>query len=241
MKRASHSALPAVVTHGEQRFAISVRPSARARRLALKIDPRRGAELVLPRGVSRRRGLAFAAEHGAWLAARLAALPEAVPFADGATIPYLGQPHRICHLPHNPPERRPGPVWRQDDTICVSGRLPHLARRLGDWLRHAARQEAVSRAEAAARRLGASFQRLSVRDPRTRWGSCSAKGSLTFSWRLIMAPDAVFDYVVAHEVAHLHELNHGARFWDLVDQLVPDSAAPRDWLSQHGAALHRYG
>ncbi len=241
MKDNDRRSQPAVVTHGGQNFAITVRASARARRLALKIDPRRGAELILPRGVSRRRGLAFAAEHGAWLAGRLAALPEAVPFADGATIPYLGQPHLICHQPATPAAQRPGPVWRHGGTICVSGQLPHLARRLGDWLKLSARHEAHQRAEAAAQRLGASIQRLSVRDPRTRWGSCSASGSLSFSWRLIMAPVEVFDYVVAHEVAHLREHNHSPRFWDLVDRLVPDSAGPRQWLSQHGTALHRYG
>ncbi|HJM49993.1 MAG TPA: SprT family zinc-dependent metalloprotease [Alphaproteobacteria bacterium] len=232
---------PAVITHGGQHYAIRVRPSARARRMALKIDPRRGAELVLPRGISRRRGLAFAAEHGAWLADRLAALPEQVPFAAGATIPYLGRPHVVCHRPETRLGQRPAPVWLEAGNICVSGGLAHLGRRLGDWLKLSARREALDRVEAAAGRIDAGFQRLTIRDPRTRWGSCSAQGGLSFSWRLILAPEAVFDYVVAHEVAHLLELNHGARFWDLVEQLVLDSQSPRDWLSQHGTALHRYG
>ena len=89
--------------------------------------------------------------------------------------------------------------------------------------------------------IGRPPARISMRDTRSRWGSCSRAGNLNFSWRLVMAPENVLDYVVAHEVAHLRELNHSARFWTLVDTLCPDVKDARWWLRTHGAALHRYG
>ena len=92
-----------------------------------------------------------------------------------------------------------------------------------------------------ASRLDVAYTRVSVRDPRGRWGSCSSTGALSFSWRLILAPEAVLDYVVAHEVSHLVEANHGPRFWTLVGDLHADPAAARSWLKRHGAALHGYG
>jgi len=116
-----------------------------------------------------------------------------------------------------------------------------LSRRVADWLKKSARAEISKRTELSAQSIGQRVARLSVRDTRTRWGSCSEDGHLSFSWRLILAPEMVLDYVVAHEVAHLAELNHGHSFWRLVDQLCPGNKVPRHWLKRYGATLHRYG
>jgi predicted metal-dependent hydrolase len=123
----------------------------------------------------------------------------------------------------------------------VKGDPAHLARRVRDHLRQLAARELAQRARACAERIDKKIARITVRDTKSRWGSCSASGALSFSWRLIMAPDSVIDYVVAHEVAHLVEMNHGPRFWRLVRTLVPDAAAPRAWLKRHRARLFSYG
>jgi predicted metal-dependent hydrolase len=134
-----------------------------------------------------------------------------------------------------------GSVWLDEDGhIRVSGRDEHVPRRLLDFLKREARKILEARAIAFAARFGARPRRVTVRDTASRWGSCSANRSISFSWRLILAPDFVQDYVVAHEVAHLLEMNHGARFWRLVRSLVPDLDAPQDWLKKNGVALHRY-
>jgi len=160
-----------------------------------------------------------------------------VPFVEGAIVPVLGVPHRIRreHDPAAPP------VAIAAGEIRVRGEPAHLARRLRDHLRALARHELAGRARALAQRIDRTVLKVGVRDTRSRWGSCSGSGALSFSWRLILAPEAVVDYVVAHEVAHLAEMNHGPRFWRLVESLMPDSGAPRAWLKRHRGELLSYG
>ncbi len=216
---------------------LSVRRSRRARHLSLRLDPDGDAvELILPRGVPLEEGMRFVEEKSGWILTRLATRPPRVPFAPGAAIPYLGVDHVICHRP----EARGG-VWREGNTLAVSGRAEFLARRLRDWLKREALRLLDERARAHAARVGRSVARVGMRDPKTRWGSCSPNGALTFSWRLVLAPEWVLDYVVAHEVAHLVHAHHGPRFWRLVDRLTPEVEAARAWLRRHGDRLLRYG
>ncbi|NBC34586.1 MAG: DUF45 domain-containing protein [Alphaproteobacteria bacterium] len=216
---------------------VAVRRSARARRLSLRVDPRTGgATLVAPPQVPAEDLRRFVSRHRDWLTERLAAVPGRLPFADGAVIPFLGEPHCIRHVPQQ--ER---PVLRQDGELRVSGRSDHLARRVADFLKAEAARRLSALAHDKAARLGLRPARIAVRDTRSRWGSCSGTGRLNFSWRLILAPEPVVDYVVAHEVAHLKEMNHSPRFWRLVAQLTPAMEEGRAWLRSHGAALHRYG
>jgi predicted metal-dependent hydrolase len=217
---------------------VSIRISDRARRVGLRIDSaERRVELILPRGVSERTGLRFLAAKRAWVTARLEALPQRVPFVEGATVPFLGVPHRICRelTPAAPPVRI------VDGEIRVHGDPAHLARRVRDHLVAAARAELAPRARRLAAHIGRGVARVSVRDTRSRWGSCSGQRNLSFSWRLIFAPEPVLEYVVAHEVAHLAEMNHGPRFWALVDSLAPGSAGQRAWLKQNRNRLLAYG
>jgi predicted metal-dependent hydrolase len=217
---------------------VAIRVSQRARRVSLRIDAAaRGVELVVPRRMSTLPALRFLSEHRGWIAARLATLPAPVPFADGATIPLFGLPYRIRHTD----QRGAPPVVIGDGEIRVRGDPAHLPRRVRDQLVLVARREFALRARAVAARIGKTVARVSVRDTRSRWGSCSSRGSLSFSWRLVFAPDAVIDYVVAHEVAHLVEMNHGPRFWRLVASLVPDMDTSRAWLKRHRARLLSYG
>jgi predicted metal-dependent hydrolase len=217
---------------------IAVRVSPRARRIGLHIDEaRRGVILVLPRHLPLDRGLRFIEGQRGWIMARLADLPERVPFVEGAVVPVLGVPHRI----HREFDPTAPPVAIADGEIRVRGDPQHLPRRVRDHLVATAQGEVARRARALAARIGRKVTRVAVRDPVSRWGSCSVKGSLSFSWRLILAPEAVLDYVVAHEVAHLAEMNHGPRFWRLVESLAPDRSAPRAWLRRHRSRLLAYG
>lgn len=214
-----------------------LRRSPRARRMTLRLSPDGGkAVVVAPPRVAEGHVLRFAAENRGWLRARLADLPPRVPFAPGAEVPLLGVPHPLRHRP----EARRG-VWCEDGAIHVSGQAEHFARRVHDWLRAEARRRLAPRAQDAARRLGRGVTRLRIGDPRSRWGSCTSAGCLAFSWRLVMAPEPVLDYVVAHEAAHLVAMNHGPGFWAVVEGLVGDWRPARAWLRRHGPGLHRYG
>jgi predicted metal-dependent hydrolase len=218
------------------RVKVAIRVSRRARRIALKVDWRGEVSLTIPVRSSRQAALDFAQTQGSWLKERLAAVPSQVAFADGAKLPLLGRSAIIRHRP----EARRG-VWREGSVICVSGELENLPRRVTEWLRKEAKRELSERARAKALRIGRPILAVKVSDMASRWGSCSAAGAMSFSWRLILAPEPVIDYVVAHEVAHLKELNHGPRFWALVDKLAIDVEGSRAWLSRHGVELHRYG
>jgi predicted metal-dependent hydrolase len=217
---------------------LTIRVNPRARRLLLRIDAaERAVELVLPRGVPAEHGLRFLRAQRGWIAARLEALPRPVAFVDGAIVPVLGTPHRI-RQESNP---RAPPVAIIDGEIRVRGDPAHLGRRVRDHLVRLARQELSRRARLLAAQIDKPIARVTVRDTKSRWGSCSARGYLSFSWRLVLAPESVVDYVVAHEVAHLAEMNHGPRFWRLVQSLTPDCAAPRAWLNRHRNQLLAYG
>ena len=218
---------------------LEFRHSARARRISLRIDQAKGkVVLTAPASVARRHALDFLTRHEGWLKARIALLPTALPFMDGATVPVLGVPHLI----RGDTSRLRGLPSRGDGTITIPGAPEHLSRRLTDFLKAEAKREIAARAQAKAALVGRPVAAVTLRDTRSRWGSCSGAGRLAFSWRLILAPEFVLDYVVAHEVAHLKEMNHGVRFWRLCATLTDaDPKAARAWLRRHGGGLHAYG
>jgi predicted metal-dependent hydrolase len=222
--------------------SVRVRRNAQARRYTLRIHAAtRHVVLTMPKRGSMREAKAFAERHAAWIATRLNRLPHATPFAHGTIIPLRGVPHRIEHRPG-----ARGTVWAEcgDDgaqLLCVAGGEAHLARRVRDYLKREAKRELDAASKAAARALGVTLARVSVRDQTSRWGSCSTSGVLSYSWRLILAPPFVIDYLAAHEAAHLVEMNHSARFWRLVERIRPDFRRAKAWLNAHGSDLHRYG
>jgi hypothetical protein len=153
-------------------------------------------------------------------------------------FPFRGVPHEIRHCGKGGAK----PVWRDSEAkiLWVCGRIEHAPRRLGDFLKREARTLCEARALEYAQMIGVAPSRITMRDTASRWGSCSAARAISFSWRLIFAPDFVRDYVVAHEIAHLREMNHGARFWKLLNSLNPDVDAAQAWLKSHGRGLQRY-
>src|SRR5487761_47129 len=225
------------LSSGERPLKIVRRRSAR--RVILRLDDEDDAViLTLPRYASFAAALRFLEDNRGWIEQRLDELPPRVAFADGVEIPILGVPHVIRHRAAS---RGRGAAWLEPGALCVAGDPSHLARRVTDFLRELARHELGRRAGAMAAAIGRRVLRISVRDTKTRWGSCAHDGALGFSWRLILAPAAVVDYVIAHEIAHLKHMNHGTRFWRAVEDLAPGSGAQRSWLRRNRARLLRFG
>ena len=228
---------PTILLLADREVPMTVRRSARAKRIMLRFEAASGAVvLVLPRRASLAEGLRFAQSKDRWVARRLESLPPSVRFADGETIPVLGQSREIVWSPG-----ASRTIALVGERIETGGPSDTLSERIEAWLRRLARTQIEARAGTMVQRIGAKMGRIAIRDTNSRWGSCSRAGNLNFSWRLVLAPTSVLDYVVAHEVAHLKQMNHGKRFWRLVDELVGDPEEARAWLRTNGAGLHRYG
>jgi predicted metal-dependent hydrolase len=231
-----------LVRHGSQFFSIRLRRHRRARRYTLRIHPTdREAILTMPPRGTLVEAKDFAQLHGGWIAARLGRLPKAAPFVVGTVVPLRGVPHRIVHRAG---ER--GTAWTEtrdsgEKILCVAGGSDHTERRVLDYLKREARKDLQKSSTAHAAELGVRVKRLSIRDQSSRWGSCTSAGSVSFSWRLILAPPFVLDYLAAHEVAHLVEMNQSARFWRVVARICPSVERAKTWLDTHGNDLHRYG
>ncbi len=220
-----------------QSVPVAIHRNKQARRLILRMDPvSGGARLTLPTYVPLAEGLEFIEQQQNWLKRRLGKVPERVPFVDGAVIPMLGDDYTIRHMPGTR-----GAVWVDGDILCVAGQVEHMSRRVLDWLKKEAKTRLTDLAHEKAHQLGVKVGRITVRDTRSRWGSCAYDGSLNFSWRMLLTPPFVFDFIVAHEVAHIVERNHGPGFHKLVDELTASADQAEAWLSAHGSGLHRYG
>jgi predicted metal-dependent hydrolase len=231
-----------LIKHGSQIYSIRLRRHRRARRYTLRIHPSdREAILTIPPRGTIVEAKDFAQRHGGWIAARLGRLPKAAPFLPGTVVPLRGIPHRIVHRAG---ER--GTVWTEtrdsgEKILCVAGAIEHTERRVHDFLKREARRDLQKAAQDYADLLSVRVKRLSIRDQSSRWGSCTSAGSLSFSWRLILAPPMVLDYLAAHEVAHLVEMNHSPRFWRVVARICPSLERAKKWLDTCGNDLHRYG
>lgn len=212
--------------------------SARARVLRLRVDQRTGAVLLtVPRRVSRRKALEWAAGHRQWIERQLARIVPAERLVAGGAVPLYGRPHRIDWQAD-----RPRRVRVEEDRIVVGGPEEGVEARLLRWLRQHALELLARETEEYAAAAGVTVSRVGIGDPVSRWGSCSAAGAIRYSWRLVLAPDFVRRATVAHEVAHRVHMHHGPEFHRLVELLFGADPAPaRLWLRRHGAALHRIG
>ncbi len=217
--------------------SLQVRRSNRARRILLRLDHNaRRVELVLPVGETLARARRFAESKASWLHDRLARMPAGIPFEPGVSIPVGGVPYKLVHAP-----TAHGDVVCEHDRLLVSGDLEFFGRRVHDWLKAEALHRISALAYPKAAQVERKIGRISIRDQQSRWGSCSAAGNLNFSWRLVLTPPDVLDYVVSHEVAHLREMNHSPVFWRVVDTLTPHARRGRAWLRANGPSLHSYG
>ncbi|WP_339072872.1 M48 family metallopeptidase [Sinorhizobium meliloti] len=217
---------------------LTIRQNARATRMTLRIEPGgRALKLTVPEGLPEREVSAFLIRHQGWLMTKLARFSGESELEDGGTILVRGVAHRI---------ERTGRlrgltealVIDDEAVLRVGGAEEHLRRRIADYLKKEARSELERLVAVYAGRTGRRARSLSLKDTRSRWGSCSAKGDLSFSWRIAMAPPKVIAYLAAHEVAHLQEMNHGPRFWALCESLCPETKDAKHWLKRNGTMLH---
>ncbi|MFM9973532.1 MAG: M48 family metallopeptidase [Beijerinckiaceae bacterium] len=230
------------VIHLGRIYPVVIRRSPQAKRYTLRVKTAtREAVLTMPMRGNLITARDFAIRHGGWLAARYARMPAMVDFVMGAQVPLRGTLHRIDHR-----EKARGTVWTETGpdghpVLAVAGDASFLARRVRDFLKREARKDIDAAARKHAETLGVTIKRIAIKDTKSRWGSCAADGSLSFSWRMILAPPFVLDYLAAHEVAHRVEMNHSPRYWRVVASVFPDFERAEAWLKRHGAELHRWG
>lgn len=219
---------------------VSLKPNNRAKRLILRIDLRTGEPvLTCPPGIGLAKIRAFLTDQKDWLAERCKKRDQQVPLVSGSRIPLRGTLIRLKHIDR---PRYATRLVEDNGEAClkVGGEESHMARRVTDWLKQEARNDLTEAVDRHASVLNIKPAALRIKDTKSRWGSCSAGRVLSFSWRIILAPPFALDYLAAHEVAHLKEMNHSARFWALVNQTCPDMERGKVWLKKHGPELHLY-
>lgn len=222
-----------------RQVVVRLEVNPRARRLILRLDEKtREAVAVAPRTRDIPAAAAFATERVDWIASQLSRMPDTVAFEPGAVIPLRGEP---CRLSLDGPGRRARLDVEEEVVLRAPGAEETFDARITRYLKAAAKTDLAEAVEHHCGVLGVTARRLSVKDTRSRWGSCSSEGVLSFSWRLICAPPEVLDYVAAHECAHLLEMNHSDRFWGHVARTCPDWKRHRRWLRTHGRELHAVG
>lgn len=217
---------------------LTIKQHERATRITLRIEPGgRALKMTIPRGLARRDVDAFLDRHQGWLMTKLAKFSTDTGLNDGGTILFRGVSHRIQHT-GSLRGLTEATVIDGKPVLRVSGMPEHLGRRIATFLKKEARADLERLAKFHAHSIRAPIKSISMKDTRSRWGSCSAEGNLSFSWRIIMAPPSVVDYLAAHEVAHLKEMNHGPHFWALCKKLCPGMEDAKSWLKRHGSLLH---
>lgn len=217
---------------------LRVRPSAKARRMGLRVDARTGDVVFtwpLKSRITPEKALRFIEENRGWIAKQHSVRPQAKPFAPGTVLHVAGVPCVIRH------ETGRGLTRIEGSDLIVHGRAEHLPRRVKDFLKKVAAEKLTALTHEKSRVLGLKPASVRILDPRSRWGSCAPDGRIMYSWRLLLAPYEVMDYVVAHEVSHRVHLNHSKKFWRQCLALAPHSGRARRWLRQQGRTLLSYG
>lgn len=222
-----------IVLPGAPALSVQIRASARARQMSLRVSGLDGKiTLTMPHGLARKHALAFLTQKESWLRAAIARAPGRTPVLPGVMLPVDGTLRKIAPA-------RTRSVILEDDRLLVP-ETGATGARVAAFLKARARDRLVPMADRYAHGLGRKVAAVSLRDTRSRWGSCTAQGRLMFCWRLAMAPAVVQDYVAAHEAAHLVHMDHSRAYWTTVARIMPDYAVHRSWLRDHGAALQGY-
>lgn len=223
-----------------ERLRVTLNWNPRASRYTLRLRGSiREPVVTIPHRGTLAEAFGFLDRHRGWLKARIDALPAATPLVEGAMIPFRGEGLRIRHAGGRGTVRLETNATGAE--LIVAGDVLHLPRRVTDFLKREARADLEAATARHAMALGVTVKAIRLGDPASRWGSCSSSGTIAYSWRIIMAPPEVLDYLVAHEVAHLREMNHSLRFWRLVRMICPHMEQSKAWLTRHGASLHAVG
>jgi predicted metal-dependent hydrolase len=214
--------------------------SERAKRLALRLDPhKRVMHLVVPKRSSLRTAHLFAEQHKDWIREKLRGLPREVPFVDGEVLPIMGRDRRIIIL-YNEALKTTDIQLKKDELLVLTNKADPSVR-IRRFLMEYAQEKLTELAFEKAAQLRRRILNVQVKDTRSRWGSCAEDGTICFSWRLIFAPTKSFDYVVAHEVAHLAHMDHSENFWRVCERLSRDYDEGKEWMANHGHDLMRFG
>ncbi len=217
---------------------LTIKQHDRATRITLRIEPGgRALKMTVPKGLAAREVNAFLDRHQGWLLTKLAKFSADTGLRDGGEILFRGVRHRIEHT-GSLRGLTEAVVVDGKPVLRVSGMPEHIGRRIATFLKKEARADLERLSRLHAGSIKAPIRSISMKDTRSRWGSCSSEGNLSFSWRIVMAPPSVIDYLAAHEVAHLKEMNHGPHFWALCKRLCPHMEEAKSWLKRHGSQLH---
>ena len=223
-----------LLTVGNPPIEVKLRRSARARRFLLRISQSDGTvTLTLPTNTPETQGIAFLWEKEEWLRRHLKTASSPVKVGIGTQIPFRGELMPIITGSGKSITVTPKGISVPENVLRINVRLK-------SFLKVSARDQLVPATDRFANLLGYPVKRITMRDTKSRWGSCTSQGHIMYSWRLIMAPPEVLEYVAAHEVAHLKEMNHSKAFWNIVKYLYPEFKLCQDWLKAHGNKLHRY-
>ncbi|WP_085907883.1 M48 family metallopeptidase [Kiloniella majae] len=226
-----------------QKLKVIVQPHPTSKKLSLRLVAGKAAvKVVCPPNYPFADILDFVERQKNWIADRLDKQTAPVSYEDGANIPILGRHHKIVRIePGTKTHSQKGAAWLEANQLYIKSHTEHLPRRVRDFLKRQVRFEIDLRAREKAAKIDKKIAAIRIKDTTSRWGSCSTKGNLNFSWRLIFSPEEVLDYVVAHEVAHLEHMNHSPAFWALVDQLTDARKTSQKWLKLNGNQLMSYG
>lgn len=216
-------------------FDVKVKKTSVAKKLVLRIDTKdHCAILSIPKYCLRKQALKFLQENEVWIINTLANLPKLSNFADGDEISVFGNIYKICH------ENKHKGTRFEGDLLKVGGDKVFLHRRVKDFLKKEAVDKLAEISIKTAEKIGVKIASVTVKDTKSRWGSCSTKGNINYNWRIVLAPKEVIDYLVCHEVSHLKHPNHSTDFWKTVESLCPSYKDSRNWLKTHGKELYKY-
>jgi len=213
---------------------ISVRRSKQANRLSLRVSRlHRTVTITGPHTVHIQKFLDFVAQKRPWIIGHFVNLPQPTTVKVGSNLPFLGHDLQITQGANRK-------ITLTDNAIELPQNNRNVGRQVQAFLKVQAREKLAQASDKYSKKLGLPYARLTLRDTKSRWGTCSSQGHLMYSWRLIMAPIDVLEYVAAHEVAHLAEMNHSSKFWAVVDQLFGNYHTQKNWLRTEGVKLHHY-
>jgi len=230
--------LPSYLLIEGRSLPLVVRESPKAKRITLRVNPEAGGKVILtlPFFYSKKQVFGFIEKSKPWLEKQMAKSTPKQAYVDGMVLPILGKPYELRHK-----SSQSFRSWWGDDHLLIHAPCEKFEHFVQKSLHQIAKQFLTQRTTLYADQLAKSIARITLRDTRSRWGSCSANGNISYSWRLIFAPEQVADYVCAHEVAHLLEMNHSPQFWEIVENFCPDYKTLRQWLRQNGKNLFQYG
>ena len=218
-------------------YQINIKKDKRAKRIILKVSNIDGnISITLPKYESEKKGLKFLLKNQEWVLKQLNSFPKKVPFKNLSEIPYMGKMHKIIHL-----SKSGNLIYIYKNQIIFFGKKENLSKNIKSWLYGKAKNEIIKLANSNVSYLGKKYNKIYIKDLKSSWGICGPSGNISFSWRLILAPKHVMEYIVVHELCHLVEFNHGKEFWQLVTAIFPQRDLSQNWLKINGVKLHMIG